>query len=68
MVKKVNEKKARGQEERQRRQREKMQAAETKRRKEEEAAKKRALQIEKDRKLMTEMASKRKEFEVSTFH
>ena len=53
--------------ERQRKHREKAQAAETKRKEEEEAAKKRAQQLEEDWRIVTELATKRKEIEVRLF-
>ena len=66
-VQKLNQKRAREVREKQRKHREKAQAAEIKRREEEEAAKKRAQQIEEDWRIVTELASKRKEIEVSHF-
>ena len=63
-MKKINKKKARELEEKQRRLREKIQAAEIKRKEKEDAAKKRALQIEEERRIMTELAAKRKEIKV----
>ena len=66
-MQKLNQKRAREVREKQRKHREKAQAAEIKRREEEEAAKKRAQQIEEDWRIVTELASKRKEIEVSHF-
>ena len=63
-MQKLNQKRAREAKEKQRKHREKAQAAETKRREEEEAAKKRAQQIEEEWRILTDLASKRKEIEV----